>query len=95
MERASISELKSRLSAFLKKVRAGGVVVVYDRDQPIARIERIGDGESPEDRLGRLERSGLIRRGRALPPLELLRSRPPRSRQSVLGALIDERREGR
>ena len=40
MEKATISQLKNRLSEFLKKVRAGQTVVVFDRSQPIARIER-------------------------------------------------------
>ncbi len=44
MERATVSRLKNSLSAYLRKVRAGHSVVVYDRDIPIARIDRIEDG---------------------------------------------------
>ncbi len=33
-----IAELKSRLSEYLRKVRAGRVLTVYDRDTPIARL---------------------------------------------------------
>ena len=33
-----MSELKARLSAYLAAVRAGGEVVVCDRETPIARI---------------------------------------------------------
>ncbi|WP_369294471.1 type II toxin-antitoxin system Phd/YefM family antitoxin, partial [Klebsiella pneumoniae] len=36
MEKATISELKNRLSAYLKKVRAGHTVLILDRDRPVA-----------------------------------------------------------
>ena len=39
MKKASISELKNQLSAYLQRVRAGQTVIVYDRNRPIARIE--------------------------------------------------------
>ncbi len=32
MEKATISKLKDNLSAYLRKVRAGHAVVIYDRD---------------------------------------------------------------
>ncbi len=38
MKTAKVSELKSRLSAYLAEVRAGSTVVVYDRNTPIARL---------------------------------------------------------
>jgi antitoxin (DNA-binding transcriptional repressor) of toxin-antitoxin stability system len=38
MTRAKVSELKSRLSAYLAEVRGGATVVVYDRATPIARL---------------------------------------------------------
>jgi antitoxin (DNA-binding transcriptional repressor) of toxin-antitoxin stability system len=41
MEKAAVSKLKNNLSAYLRKVRAGHAVVIYDRDAPIARLERI------------------------------------------------------
>lgn len=37
-EKAGIAELKARLSHYLRLVRRGGSVTVYDRDQPIARL---------------------------------------------------------
>ncbi|MBI4600406.1 MAG: type II toxin-antitoxin system Phd/YefM family antitoxin [Planctomycetes bacterium] len=38
MKSAKVSELKARLSAYLAEVRRGGMVVVLDRNTPIARI---------------------------------------------------------
>lgn len=96
MQNATISELKNRLSAFLDKVKAGETVVVFDRDQPVARIERITGADAVADRLARLERSGLIRRARKRLSVSAIREASlPRSKQSVLQALIEERREGR
>jgi antitoxin (DNA-binding transcriptional repressor) of toxin-antitoxin stability system len=95
MQKATISELKNSLSAYLKKVRAGQTVVIYDRDQPVARLERIEGGSGVDDRLERLERAGLMRRGTGSDPLELLKDGAPKSKRSVTQALIEERRESR
>src|SRR5262245_54106079 len=38
MTTAKVSELKAKLSAYLAEVRAGGRVVVYDRNIPIAQL---------------------------------------------------------
>lgn len=97
MKRATISELKNRLSTYLGIVRAGERVMVVDRDVPVAIIERIGDRAAAEPRLARLEKAGLVRRptGDAPIDLDLLRQPAPRSTASVLEALLEERRAGR
>jgi len=95
MYKATISELKNHLSAYLKKVQAGETVLVFDRNRPIARIERAGGLHEADDRLARLETAGLVRRPTQPLPLKLLAAKPPRSRRSVLAALLDERAEDR
>ena len=95
MQRATISQLKNRLSAYLKKVRAGQTILVLDRDEPVARLERVEAGGATDDRLARLERAGLLRRGGGKPDIASLRAPAPRSRASVVDALLQERREGR
>jgi antitoxin (DNA-binding transcriptional repressor) of toxin-antitoxin stability system len=96
MEKATISQLKNSLSAYLDKVRSGVTVLVLDRNRPIARIERAGGADAEDDdRIANLERTGQIRRGTRRLPLELLRSDPPASSGSVLETLLDERRNGR
>lgn len=60
MEKASVSKLKNNLSAYLRKVRAGHPVVIYDRDVPIARIQRIEDAGAAADRIALLESKGVI-----------------------------------
>jgi len=96
MEKATISQLKNSLSAYLKKVRAGQSVLILDRNEPVAVLERIDTDERPEGRLTRLEQAGVIRRSRTARPLDALSAtRPPKPKRSVVAALIDERREGR
>ena len=97
MERTTISQLKARLSAYIKKVRAGQTILILDRDEPVARLEHVsrrGTG-SADDRLTRLERAGLLRR--ATQPLDLERLRAPalRTETSLLQAVLDERRDAR
>jgi len=79
-----IAELKARLSHYLRAVRAGRSLVVYDRDTAVARLVPVepGPGDLPSRK-----------------PLRRLRevALPRRLRRSVgsLDALRDERRERR
>jgi len=61
MEKASVSKLKDNLSAYLRKVRAGQSVVIYDRDVPIARLERIESSAQGSARLALLCAQGVAR----------------------------------
>lgn len=98
MKKARIAELKNNLSAYLDHVRAGGSVLVLDRDHPVAQIlplqPLVRRPAVDEERLVRLERRGLIRRGAGGLPKWLGRRRPPRLRGSVLKDLLDEREAG-
>ena len=94
MEKATISDLKNQLSAYLAKVKAGSSVLILDRDQPVARLERVEPGCPEDDRLARLERAGIVRRGTGEIPPELLRRRLPKAKRSLLSALLEERAEG-
>ena len=96
MEKATISEFKNRLSAYLKKVRAGQSVLIFDRDQPVARLESVAaGGGAHDDKLARLEAAGLIRRAQSQRLPETLRAAAPAVERSVVEALIAERRDGR
>lgn len=95
MEKTNISNLKNRLSSYLRKVRAGETVLVLDRGVPVARIERVG-GPSADDRLAKLEAAGLIRRGSKPLSLKKLDSIPlAKPGASVLEALLQEREQER
>jgi len=96
MKKAKISELKDGLSAYLRAVREGESVLVYDRDRAIARIEpvRPGDGEHVADWAAELERLGILRAPAHALPSSWLEQRPS-ARGDVVAALLDERESGR
>lgn len=64
MKKATISNLKNNLSAYLRTVRAGQTVIIYDRDVPVARLERIENNDQASDRLTHLQAQGILK-----PPL--------------------------
>lgn len=63
MKKVSISQLKSRLSEYLKKVKAGEDVFVTERGKPIAKIIPFTHTGVDLDNLKELEKNGLIRIG--------------------------------
>lgn len=95
---AKISELKDRLSHYLRRVRQGESVLVLDRDRVIARIEPAGrqdsDTEGDSDWLSALERRGAVRRATHPLPKAWLAHRP-KLKADVVQSLLDEREEGR
>lgn len=99
MNKATISQLKDHLSGYLKKVRAGQPLLVMDRDEPVALIERVQAGSSADDPIARLERAGLVRRGEGALDLALLAGAGPvkgrKKGAALVEAVLEERREGR
>ena len=92
-----IAELKNRLSYYLRRVRRGESILVCDRDQVIARIERVphpGAVQTDEaEWIDRLERHGVIRRALGTPSRQWL-ARRPAVKADVVAALRQERDEG-
>jgi prevent-host-death family protein len=98
MKTATLTETKNNLSALIDKVRHGETIVVLDRGRPVARIESaVSESASAEDRLSRLERQGVVRRGSAVAAGEILSQAPPKPKAgaSALEALLEERESGR
>lgn len=103
MIRATISEVKDGMSAYLRRVKAGESVLVMERRTPIARIVPAGldaeggketDSADKEAKRARLERAGIVVRRGSGSPLDVL-GQPLRSGAGILEALLDERLEGR
>jgi prevent-host-death family protein len=64
MKDVSVTELKARLSSYLRLVKRGGEVQILERGVPVARLTRAALGRGPDrDRLARLVRGGILRRG--------------------------------
>ena len=97
MNMTTVSEAKSHLSALLQRVERGETVVIMHRGRPIARLSPMtaADGTLDEDRLLRLERSGLIRPGLEPPDIHILDQQVPSLSEEagLLSALLAERAE--
>ena len=99
MKTASVTEVKNNLSRYLELVKTGEPVLITERGVVIARIESVRarqDKAADEARLARLERTGVIRRGRPIPQ-EFLEKQPLKLPVgvSVVEALLEERRSSR
>ena len=55
---AGIRELKTRLSAYLREVKAGGTVLITERGKPIGRIVPLA--QSTEAQLEALRQAGML-----------------------------------
>ncbi len=90
MKVAPITDLKNRLSHYLRLVARGETVTVLDRGIPVAQITPIA---SAEGELGRLAAVGLVRLPLRPLPADFLKRRLPTSKASVSSALDEERDE--
>ena len=92
MSRTSISDLKARLSHYLREVSRGGEVEILDRGVPVARLTgvRPPDEAAADKRRQRLVRAGVLRQGEL--PRSPIREQPPLALStSILEALEEER----
>ncbi len=97
MKKAKVGELKNGLSRYLAHVKRGGTVVVFERDRPVAHLVPIPSSDRrsrDKARLERLERQGILRRGRGGMAAWLRKHPPVRGTTGVLKALLDERKSG-
>ncbi len=96
MKKAKISELKNRLSYYLRLVRRGQSVLVYDRDRVIARIDPVRDPSRMQDagEMAELERVGAVRSPTAQLPEGWLDQRV-NVKADVVATLLAERESGR
>ena len=96
MKKAKIANLKNNLSRYLAHVRGGGSVLVLDRDEPVARLVPLPASgiRGASERLARLERQGLIRRGTGGRPTGRAARKPARLPGGVLRGLLEERERG-
>jgi prevent-host-death family protein len=97
MKSATITEAKNGLSALIDRVRAGESIVITDRGIPVAVLEPATRLVDTEDRLAKLERAGLIRRGKGGRSILELLSTPPAKLLTdvdVVAMVIEERESG-
>lgn len=98
MKKATISQAKNKLSQLIDWVKAGETVIITDRNVPVARLEPIGSSGAGDSggRLERLERQGLITRGKGGGLSKEFFNLPlakPKKGGSILKALLADREE--
>ena len=85
-----MSELKARLSHYLREVRRGGEIQVLDRGNPVARIVPLaGSGDKNRERL---ISSGLLRPGRGNPAV-ILDKEPLKLPVNISETLAEDRED--
>ncbi len=96
MKKASVTQLKTSLSAYLLGVKSGDEVLVTERGRPVARLVPAPAAERLGDRRDRLSRAGILKPGSGRPSPELWRPSPvPDRKGAVRRGLLEERRSGR
>lgn len=88
----SVVQLKSRLSECLRRVKAGGELVITERGVPVARLVPLDAAERRTTRRLRLSKTGIVRAGRGRLP-KVLQSPPSGAAigRGVLDALLADR----
>lgn len=95
MKRASVAELKSRLSEFLAAVKRGEDVIVTERGRPVARLTGLAGRASLDARMSELVRAGLATPPKRRLPREFLQQAAPADPEGkLLDALRSDREEG-
>ena len=96
MPTAAVSDLKARLSEYLKRVKGGAEILITDRGKPVARLVPVSRAKIARDALVQMEKQGLIKLGSGKLPKDFWSMpRPEDPGESVLNALLDERKAGR
>jgi prevent-host-death family protein len=96
MTRVTVSKLKASLSAYLRRVKAGEEVLVSERGRSIAKLVPVTGADALPDHLAEMAGRGLLRVGsRRLSRAFWSLPRPKAPKGRVLGALLEERKQGR
>jgi antitoxin (DNA-binding transcriptional repressor) of toxin-antitoxin stability system len=104
MIRVNISEIKNRLSYYLRLVRGGEQIEILDRKTPLARIIHVSQAATEDSRtpwVKEMERLGIVTppKKRGFPPKLLAKEKlvlkQDNVNHTVLEALLEERNKGR
>jgi prevent-host-death family protein len=90
MKTAPVTELKNRLSHYLRLVARGETVTILDRGRPVAQLVRI---DTDDAELDALIASGLARPPSAALPKDFLTRKLPKPKASVQRALLEDRED--
>ena len=90
MKTAPVTDLKNRLSHYLRLVARGESVIILDRGRPVARLTRV---ETDDGEIQTLVAAGLARPPLAALPKDFLTRPLPRPRASLRQAVIEDRED--
>jgi prevent-host-death family protein len=90
MKTAPVTDLKNRLSHYLRLVGRGETVTVLDRGKPVAQLTPI---RADDEELQRLAADGLVRLALEPVPKNFWTRPLPQSARSVSSALEEERED--
>lgn len=90
MESVGIREFKTNMSRYMKKVKAGGKIIVTDRNKEIAVIMPIENKTADDDKLYHLIAHSLASWSGGIP--EGMPERIASNGESVSSAVIEDRR---
>ncbi len=92
----SVSELKAKLSAHLRRVKAGETILVTERGRPVAQLSPPPQSQGDEAGMQELVAAGLVKLGRGRVSKQLWKMpHPPDPNDAALSAVLNERAEGR
>ncbi len=95
MKNAKISEIRDHLSEYLRTVRKGETVIVYDRDTPVARLEPVpASARNTPSSYRRALAAGILLPPRTVDDKIGKLGPPPKAKRParLVDALVEERR---
>ncbi|MGA9072118.1 MAG: hypothetical protein WB424_17780 [Terracidiphilus sp.] len=97
MRTAKISELKAKLSAYIRFAKNGEEVLIFERNTLVARLVAPGADEDEDARMRRLIAKGIITPPKMRRPVGYKLPYPPGPMisQEVMDQVWEEEREGR
>jgi antitoxin (DNA-binding transcriptional repressor) of toxin-antitoxin stability system len=90
MKSVQVADLRERLDECVEAVKNGETVTLLEGQK---RIGELKPEETDEERLARLERAGIIRRGTGKLPPDFLTRELPKFGGSVVEQLLEDRRK--
>ena len=95
---AKIAQIKNQFSMYIQKVKLGEIIIVYDRDEPVAQIEMIKDStRSKLPPFHELAKRGILKLGKNNLKKDFFKEKLPelKTGKSLSEELIEERRESK
>lgn len=89
MKSVQVSDLREHIDEYLEAMKNGETVTILEGER---RIGELKPEETDEERLARLEREGIIRRGTGKLPPDFLTRELPKFEGSVLEQLLEDRK---